>query len=73
MSAAGVVAEWYSSVEEGAKTYMSAWKSANAVETNDRHARELFALLPFAPTIPTAAEVRRARENFAHLPFASGP
>ena len=39
--------EWYRKVETGAEVFMSAWSTKRVNETNARHAKELFATLPF--------------------------
>ena len=46
MRAAQDAPEWYRKVETGAEVFMSAW-SKRVNETNARHAKELFATLPF--------------------------
>ena len=47
MRAAQDAPEWYRKVETGAEVFMSAWSTKRVNETNDRHAKELFATLPF--------------------------
>ena len=39
--------EWYRKAETGAEVFMSAWSTKRVNETNARHAKELFATLPF--------------------------
>ena len=40
---------WRYTVEEGATRYMADWFAARSRETRERHARELFAMMPFPP------------------------
>ena len=47
MRAAQDAPEWYRKVETGAEVFMSAWSTKRVNETNARHAKELFATLPF--------------------------
>ena len=47
MRAAQDAPEWYRKVETGAEVFMSAWSTKRVNETNARHAKELFAALPF--------------------------
>ena len=47
MRAAQDAPEWYSKVETGAEVFMSAWSTKRVNESNARHAKELFATLPF--------------------------
>ena len=47
MTAAQDAPEWYRKVETGAEVFMSAWSTKRVNETNARHAKELFATLPF--------------------------
>ena len=39
--------EWYRKVETEAEVFRSAWSTKRVNETNARHAKELFAALPF--------------------------
>ena len=47
MRAAQDEPEWYRKVETGAEVFMSARSTKGVNETNTRHAKELFATLPF--------------------------
>ena len=47
MRAAQDAPEWYRKVETGAEVFVSAWSTKRVNETNARHAKELFATLPF--------------------------
>ena len=47
MRAAQDAPEWYRKVKTGAEVFMSAWSTKRVNETNARHAKELFATLPF--------------------------
>ena len=47
MRAAQDAPEWYRKVETGAGVFRSAWSTKRVNETNARHAKELFAALPF--------------------------
>ena len=47
MRAAQDSPEWYRKVETGAEVLRSAWSTKRVNETNARHAKELFAALPF--------------------------
>ena len=47
MRAAQDAPEWYRKAETGAEVFMSAWSTKRVNETNARHAKELFANLPF--------------------------
>ena len=47
MRAAQDAPEWYRKVETGAEVFMAAWSTKRVNETNARHAKELFATLPF--------------------------
>ena len=47
MRAAQDAPEWYRKVETGAEVFISAWSTKRVNETNARHAKELFATLPF--------------------------
>ena len=39
---------WRSTIKEGGTRYMADWFAAKSRETRERHARELFAVLPSA-------------------------